>query len=190
MSSASLDEVAKDNLGVAPHSLVARVFHWGFVFVFAYGLAKQVDEVEELEDRAFLVEEIVFATIFLAILLARFVYMRTTRPTALPIGTAKTVSRLARFVHLGMYLSLAMLGVTGLTIGGMFASGTREGMIFASMLWAHEAFYWASVNLIVVHVLGALYHRYLGDGVWSSMVPMFREKNTPTVVDRRLARNQ
>lgn len=59
-------------------------------------------------------------------------------------------------------------------------------MVFASMLWAHEAFYWASVNLIAVHVLGALYHRHLGDGVWTAMVPMFREKNIPTDVDRRL----
>ena len=61
-------------------------------------------------------------------------------------------------------------------IGGMFASGTREGMIFATVLWAHEAFYWASVNLVVVHVAGALYHRHLGDGVWNAMVPFFREK--------------
>ncbi|NKC01258.1 MAG: cytochrome b/b6 domain-containing protein [Pseudomonadales bacterium] len=187
MSSASRDEVSEDHPGVAPHSLVARVFHWGFIFVFAYGLAKQVDEVEELEDRAFLVEEIVFATFFLFILVVRFIYMRTTRPTALPSDTAKTVSILARFVHLGMYLSLAMLAVTGLTIGGMFAVGSREGIVFASMLWAHEAFYWASVNLIVVHVLGALYHRRLGDGVWSAMVPMFP---SPTDVDRRTARSQ
>lgn len=179
MHSTSPDAESERSPGVAPHSFIARVFHWGFIFVFAYGLAKQVDEVEELEDRAFLIEEIVFATIFLVILLARFVYMRTTRPTALPSSTAKTVSLLARFVHLGMYLSLSMLAATGLMIGGMFASGTREGIVFASALWAHEAFYWASINLIVVHVIGALYHRQLRDGVWDSMVPIFQGKNTP-----------
>ena len=173
------NDVSEDNSGIAPHSFVARVFHWGFIFVLAYGLAKQVDEVEELEDRAFLIEEIVFATAFLGILLARFVYMRTTRPTALPPGTPKNVSRIARFVHLGIYLSLSMLAASGLAIGGMFASGTREGVVFASVLWAHEAFYWASINLIVVHILGALYHRQLGDGVWSAMVPVFAKKTTP-----------
>ncbi len=125
------------------------------------------------------VEEIVFATIFLLILLVRFIYMRSTRPTALPNDADRTISRLARFVHLGMYLSLSMLATTGLMIGGVFASGIREGMTFAIVLWAHEAFYWASVNLIIVHVLAALYHRHLADGVWNAMVPVFREKSTP-----------
>ena len=184
MNDASLRETTDENRRVAPHSSAARAFHWGFVFVFAYGLIKQVDEVEELEDQTFLIEEVVFATIFLVILLVRFVYMRTTRPTALPPDADKAVSRLAQFVHMSMYLSLAMLAVSGLAIGGMFALGTRDGSVFASVLWAHEALYWVSVNLIIVHVLGALYHRRLGDGVWSAMVPSFREKDTPDQVDR------
>ncbi len=180
MKSTTANEATEAQPKVVPHTLIARLFHWGFIFVIAYGLAKQVDEVDELEDQAFLIEEIVFATIFLLILLVRFIYMRSTRPTALPSDADRTISRLARFVHLGMYLSLAMLAITGLMIGGMFASGTREGMIFATVLWAHEAFYWASVNLVIVHVLAALYHRRLADGVWNAMVPVFREKSTPT----------
>jgi cytochrome b561 len=100
-----------------PHSTVARVFPWGFLLVFAYGFAKQVDELEELNDREFLTQEILFAIVFLVILLALFVYMQKTWPTALPSNTGKNISLAAKFVHRGVYLSLSMLAVTGLMIG-------------------------------------------------------------------------
>ena len=116
----------------APHSLMAKLFHWSFVVVLGYGLAKQVDEVEELEDWAFLVEEVVFATLFLLFLLVRFLYMRTTRPSALPPDTPELVCRVARICHLGMYAALAMLALTGLMIGALFASGIREGSLFGA----------------------------------------------------------
>ena len=35
---------------ITPHSRTAKILHWGFILVFAYGLAKQLDDVEELED--------------------------------------------------------------------------------------------------------------------------------------------
>ena len=89
MSSTSSGKASETSPPVPPHSPVARVFHWGFVFVLAYGLAKQVDELEELNDRGLLIEEVVFAIVFLGTLLARFVYVRKTRPTALPSSTGK-----------------------------------------------------------------------------------------------------
>ncbi len=30
------------------YSLVAKIFHWGFVLLFVYGISKQVDELEQL----------------------------------------------------------------------------------------------------------------------------------------------
>ncbi|MEM1412396.1 MAG: cytochrome b/b6 domain-containing protein [Pseudomonadota bacterium] len=155
---------------------MAKVFHWGFIGVLAYAWLKQVDEVEELEDASFLMEEFLFATVFLLLRLARFIYMRSTRPSALPASTPKRAKRLARAVHLAIYGSLALLAITGLAIGGMFAAGVSEGFVFGTVLWLHEVFYWASVNFIALHVIAALYHRYLGDGIWSSMVPVFKEK--------------
>ena len=171
MSSTSSGKASETSPPVPPHSTVARVFHWGFIFGLAYGLVKQVDELEELNDRGLLIEEVVFAIVFLGTLLARFVYMRKNRPTALPSSTGKIIATAAKFVHRGMYLSLSMLAVTGLMIGGMFASAIRDGIVLASVLWAHEASYWASINLIVLHMLGALYHRRIRDGVWGAMVP-------------------
>ena len=60
---------------LAPHSRTAKILHWGFILVFAYGLAKQLDEVE-LEDFALLQNEMLFASVFLFVLFARFAYMR------------------------------------------------------------------------------------------------------------------
>lgn len=67
---------------VSPHSFTAKVIHWGFIGVFAYALSKQLDELEELEDFSLLHYEMAFAAVFLGLLIARFVFMHPTRPTA------------------------------------------------------------------------------------------------------------
>ncbi len=35
------------------YSFIAKFWHWGFVLLFIYGVAKQVDDIEQLEDRFF-----------------------------------------------------------------------------------------------------------------------------------------
>ena len=34
----------------ANYSILAKVFHWGFVVLFAYRIAKQVDDITQLAD--------------------------------------------------------------------------------------------------------------------------------------------
>ena len=55
------------------YSLLAKFWHWGFVLLFIYGVAKQVDEIEQLEDKFLFQFEIVFALLFLFLLIIRFV---------------------------------------------------------------------------------------------------------------------
>lgn len=43
------------------YSHFAKFWHWGFVLLFIYGVAKQVDEIEQLEDQSLFKFEIVFA---------------------------------------------------------------------------------------------------------------------------------
>ena len=160
---------------VRPHSGRAKAIHWGFIAVFIYGLAKQVDEVEELEDTMLLLEEIAFAIVFLVLLFGRFVYMRSTRPTAMPSDTPRNMMLLARAVHLGMYICLALIALSGLTIGGLYGSGIKEGAVLEAVLLFHEIVFWTSMNLIAIHIAGAIYHRYLGDGIWDSMVPVWKK---------------
>lgn len=139
-------------------------------------MSKQVDEVEELEDFALLLEEIILAVVFLLLLLARFVYMHSTRPIVLPSETPNHLMLVARTVHLAVYVSMAMIAVTDLMIGGLYWSGIKEGGGMQAILLLHEIAFWTSVNLIVVHVAGAIYHRRLRDGVWSAMAPVWKGK--------------
>ena len=99
------------------YSLAAKIWHWGFVVLFIYSIAKSVENIEQLENQNFFRFEIIFATIFLLLILIRFIYMIKTQETALPNDTPKIQKFLAKTVHLGMYFSLASIAITGMIIG-------------------------------------------------------------------------
>ena len=160
---------------VRSYSFMAKFMHWAFIAVFAFGVVNQVDEVEELEGAALLVEEAVFAVIFLALLLVRFIYMRAVREGMPELEMSNKLILLARAVHLGMYIRLALIALSGLMIGGLDYIGLKDGVVFGTSLLLHEMFFWTSVNLMALHVVGAIYHRLQGDGVWSAMVPLWKE---------------
>ena len=158
------------------YSLFAKFWHWGFVLLFIYGVAKQVDEIEQLEDQFYFQFEVVFALLFLFLLTIRFVYMSKTQKTSLPDDTSKIQKIAARTVHLGMYTTLAGTAITGLSIGLFYWLGFRQGL-FIDFLTAIHSFvvntvYW----LVGIHIVAAIYHRLKKDGVWSSMVPFLKEK--------------
>ncbi len=158
------------------YSFIAKFWHWGFVLLFIYGVAKQVDDIEQLEDRFFFQFEIVFALLFLFLLVIRFVYMSKTQETSLPDNTLQSQKIAARIVHLGMYITLAGTAITGLLIGLFFWLGFKDGLIIDFLTAIHSfvvnALYW----LIGIHIIAAIYHRLKKDGVWNSMVPFFKEK--------------
>ncbi len=160
---------------VGVHSFKAKLIHWGFILVYGFGISKQVDEVEELEDSALLLEEVIIAVVFLLLLFGRYVYMQSKGATVMPNDTPRRLQLLAKAVHLGMYMSMALIAITGLMIGGMFWFGIKEGALFEGILLVHEIIFWTSINLIVLHILGAIYHRLHEDGIWSSMVPFWKE---------------
>ena len=160
---------------VRSYSFMAKFMHWAFIGVFAFGVINQVDEVEDLESSTLLVEEVIFAMIFLSLLLFRFIYMRSARAAMLQLDMPKNLILLARTVHLGMYVSLAMIAITGLIIGGLYYFGVTEGLVLEAILLLHEIIFWTSVNLMGLHIAGAIYHRLKGDGVWSAMVPILKE---------------
>ena len=158
------------------YSFFAKFWHWGFVLLFIYGVTKQVNEIEQLEDKLFFQFGIIFAVIFLFLLAIRFVYMNKTQETSLPDDTSKIQKIAARTIHLGMYSALAGTAITGLLIGLFYWLGFTEGL-FIDFLTAIHSFvvnglYW----LIGIHIIAAVYHRLKKDGVWSSMVPFLKEK--------------
>ena len=161
---------------VRSYSLLAKCMHWAFIGVFAYAVINQVDEVEELENSTRLMKEVLFAITFLSLLLFRFIYMRSARAAMPQLDMPKSLILLARVVHLGMYVSLALIAITGLIIGGLYYFGVKDGLVLEAILLSHEIFFWTSVNLMGLHIAGAIYHRLQGDGVWSAMVPILKEE--------------
>ena len=166
----------KDQSVHSKFSSFAKLMHWGFVLLFVYGLLKQIDSLNQLEDSSLLKFEVVFASVFLFLLLIRFIYMKTTQQSSLPESTPKPQIMAAKIAHNGMYICLALIPFTGLLIGLLFWLGLKEGLFINLVIGAHELsvsiIYW----LIGLHILAAVYHRLKNDGVWSSMVPLWKEK--------------
>ena len=155
------------------HTTLAKFIHWIFTLLYAYGIFKQVDDLNELEDASLLNFEILFATIFLIIVLIRYFYMKDI-PALL--GAHEDVPKghlfIAKTVHRLVYFSLIMLPTTGLLIAGLFNLG-MEGIDVAIALHEFSAF--LSYIVIALHVGASLYSRFKGEGIWNAMVPLWKE---------------
>ena len=160
---------------VVPHSLGGKIAHWGFAAVFLFALTKQLDEVEELEDFSLLQYEMAFATFFLVLLVIRFVFMRRTRPTAMPADMPKRTRLAAQIVHMGMYIGVALIAVSGLVIGGLYWAEIKSGIMMEAALLVHEIAVNTTYWLIAGHIAASIYHRRQGDGLWDAMVPVWKE---------------
>ena len=160
------------------YSTTAKVFHWGFVVLFAYGIAKQVDDISQLEDFALLRFELIFATLLILLLAVRFLYMTKTQTSSLPEETSAFQKLAAKVVHLGMYASLAAIAISGILIGGIYWMGIKSGLPIEAIIAVHELAVTTSYLLIGLHISAAVFHRFKHDGVWNSMVPVWKETET------------
>ena len=159
----------------ARYSLLGKLFHWAFVAIFVYGVFKQVDNISQLADGALLRFEVIFAALFLILLGARFFYMTRMQSSA-PLENTHVVQKLgAKVVHYGMYVSMGLIAASGLIIGALYTLLGQEGALISVAVFIHETSVTASYWLISLHIAAALYHRFLRDGVWSAMVPIWRE---------------
>ena len=158
------------------HTFLGKSFHWCFIVLYAYGIFKQLDDISQLEDKGLLLFEVSFASVFLLIVILRYSYMRkfgTFMGANEPIPMAHTL--LARSIHVSMYLCLILLPLSGLAIAGLFSLGVVEGKMQSFALLVHEFSADLSYLLIALHIIAALWSRIKGDGVWTSMVPIFKE---------------
>ena len=107
-----------------PHTRLAKVIHWSFVILYAYGIFKQVDDLSQLEEKSLLLFEVAFATLFLVIVIMRYTYMRrfeTFQGAREPVPKVHTY--FAKAVHLSMYACFILLPLTGLAIAGLYTQG-------------------------------------------------------------------
>ena len=169
------------------HTKLAKSLHWTFIILYVYGIFKQVNDLQELEDKGILIFEIIFASIFLAIVILRYSYMRRFKTF---LGARNPVHivhyYLARSVHKAMYACFILLPLTGLIIAGLYTRGytvnatpDEEQTIMDVVLDLHGAVADLSYILIFIHIAAAVFSRLKGEGVWSSMVPVLKE-NKPT----------
>lgn len=158
------------------HGMVARTFHWGFVAILIYAVIKQVGNLSDLSDPGLLRFEILFAAGFLVLLAARWVYMRFAGPTSVPSDAPPLMRRAAKLGHLAVYGSMATVAISGLMIGALYGAGVTSGPMIGLALGLHEVSVAAIYLTVGLHVAAALFHRLKGDGIWTSMVPVFREK--------------
>ena len=158
------------------HTFLAKLIHWTFIPLYAYGIFKQVDDIESLEDRALLIFETIFAAVFLLIVILRFTYMRRFKTFH---GATHTPHRIhtfiAKSVHRGMYAALILLPLSGLIIAALYSQDIKSGPLQDGALAVHEFSATLSYVMIATHVSAAIYSRIKGEGVWSSMVPILKE---------------
>jgi len=155
------------------HTPLAKFIHWTFTILYAYGIFKQVEDLEELDDVSLLNFEIFFAVVFLIIVLLRFFYMKDVK-TLLSANEEMHRGHLfiAKLTHRLVYFSLIMLPTTGLLIAGILAADI-PGMRVA--IAVHELSAFLSYVTIAIHVGASLYSRFKGEGVWNGMVPVWKE---------------
>ena len=167
--------VLDDKKPKTKYSFIGKFFHWSFLALFAYGITKQVDDINQLEDVFFLKSEIAFALVFLIFLTFRFFYMTKTQKTSLPNNTSRAQKVAAKIVHISMYISLAGIACSGLFIGYFFWLGFKGSLMIEFLISIHEFFVSLTYLLVSVHILAAIYHRFKKDNVWGSMVPFWKE---------------
>lgn len=165
------------------HTKLAKLIHWTFILLYLYGIVKQVNELEDLEDSRLLLFEIAFASLFLIIVILRYSYMRrfkTFQGATEPVHVVHYY--FARIVHRAMYACFILLPLTGLIIAGLYNQGytvnatpDEEQTIMDIVLDLHGAVADLSYMLIILHIAAAIYSRLKGEGVWSSMVPVLKE---------------
>ena len=163
------------------HSRLAKIIHWSFILLYVYGIVKQVDDISDLEDSKLLVFEVIFATVFLGIVIGRYFYMRkveTMHTSTVPVHRVHKI--IAKSVHSSMYVVLALLPLSGLAIAFLFNQGIQDGPMQLFALSVHEFAATASYVLIAIHVSAAIYSRIKGEGVWSSMVPIMNDEKPST----------
>ena len=170
------------------HTKLAKTIHWSFIILYVYGIFKQVNALEDLEDQGLLISEIVFATAFLVIVIFRYSYMRRFNTF---LGSREPVHVVhyyfARSVHKAMYACFILLPLTGLIIAGLYNQGytvnatpDEEQTVMDVVLDLHGLVAEISYLLIIIHIAAAIYSRIKGEGVWSSMVPMLKEYKPTT----------
>ena len=159
------------NAKARPHGFVTKTFHWLTGGLLVYGYANGVENVGQLADPTVFQTEIIFAAALGLAFAARLAWTRLTGgESRLPAEAPAWERKAARVVHFGLYAGVFGIVLSGLAIAWAYATPALSGLALTLFLGLHEAALIATVLLLIVHIAGALWHKFVRrDGVLESM---------------------
>ncbi len=154
-----------------PHGFVTRGIHWVSILMIAYGYSKGLNNVNQLSDPALLRFEVIFAVAMGLLFAFRLFWtQKIGGATRLSSAAPKWEHFASRAVHYGLYGSVFTIVGSGLAIAYGYTSSFLGGFFVNAMVAVHEASLAILPILIVTHIAGALWHKFIRrDGVLESM---------------------
>ncbi len=153
-----------------PHGFVTRGIHWVSAALIGFGYVKGLDSVSQLADSAVLQFEVLYALAIGVLFAIRFAWTKYfAGPSRLPSEAPGWEHGLSRAVHIGLYVGVFGIVLTGLGIAAAY-SLSLGGAVMAIVVGLHEVFLVLLPVLLVGHIAGALWHKVVRrDGVLESM---------------------
>ncbi len=165
-----MSEPTNQQITVQPHTRMARMLHWGTTLLLLYGFIRNGEFTDPLNNPDAMQLEVLFAIGLGALFAVRFVFMNRSNggTSRLPASAPRWERVSSHVVHLGTYLGVAAIILTGLAIALTSSIG---GLPLQTALAAHDGAVHVTALLIVIHIAGALWHWLIRrDGVWQAMV--------------------
>ena len=163
----------------ANHTLLGKVFHWAFVLLYAYGIFKQIDDLSQLEDAGLLQFEIVFASVFLLLVVIRTATCGVSKRSRAPSFRSTVTTSASHDSCTWRCISASsFFHSPDSPSPPSTAVASKTDLPWMRLLHGFSAD--MSYVLIAIHVVAALYSRIKGEGVWTSMVPVFTESGPST----------
>ena len=154
-----------------PHGFVTKGIHWLSAGLIGYGYLKGLDDVSQLADPALFQFEVTFALALGALFLFRLFWtQKVGGVTRLPNEAPKWEHFASRAVHIGLYVAVFGIVLTGLAIAMGYATPALGGVFLGTMIAAHELTLTIMPLLLIAHIAGAVWHKVVRrDGVMESM---------------------
>ena len=154
-----------------PHGFVTRGIHWLAAGLLAFGYFKGLDNVSQLADPALLQFEILYAVAIGVLFAVRLLWTKTVAgATRLSPEAPRWEHAASRAVHIGLYASVFGIVGSGLGIALAFSVPMLSGFVLGAMVVLHEFFLAVLPVLLVTHIAGALWHKFVRrDGILESM---------------------
>ena len=154
-----------------PHGFVTKGIHWLSAALIGYGYLKGLETVAELSHPGVMRLEILFALLLGGIFTLRLFWTkRIAGATRLPADAPRWEHIASRGVHVGLYAGVYGIVLSGLGIAFAYATPGLGGMFLDAMIGLHEVALAALPVLLVAHIAGALWHKFMRrDAVLESM---------------------